>query len=356
MTAAELRLKALDEASPDPATPPRWLLLFHQIPPRPSYVRVKIWRRLQALGAVPVKNSVYALPRSERAFEDFQWVLRAITAERGDGSVCEARFVDGLTDAQIEALFVKARDADYAAIAGDARALAKKLGARVLGPKALAGLEAAAARLSRRLAETIAIDFCDASGRQATEGLVSELGRILAARKKPKETSSRASGARSEPVRGATWVTRVGVHIDRIASAWLIRRSIDPAARFKFVPAKGYVPEPGELRFDMFEAEYTHEGDLCTFEVLLRRFRVDDPALAAIGEIVHDIDLKDGKFGRPETIGVHHAVDGIAMSTRVDEARIAQASPLFEGLHAYFGPKRSAPLGRGKASRERRRT
>ncbi len=108
------------------------------------------------------------------------------------------------------------------------------------------------------------------------------------------------------------WVTREGVYVDRIASAWLIRRFIDPEARFKFVTPKGYRPQPGEVRFDMFEAEYTHEGEACTFEILTKRFGLTDSALRAIGEIVHDIDYKEPRFGRPETAGVERLLTGIA--------------------------------------------
>jgi hypothetical protein len=101
----------------------RWLLLIHQIPPRPAYLRVKIGRRLQALGAVPVKNSVYLLPRSDDALEDFQWVRREIAAGGGDATVCAAHFVEGLSDESAEALFRAARDADYERLAGEARRL-----------------------------------------------------------------------------------------------------------------------------------------------------------------------------------------------------------------------------------------
>jgi hypothetical protein len=99
-------------------------------------------------------------------------------------------------------------------------------------------------------------------------------------------------------------VTREGVHVDRIASAWLIRRFIDLEARFKFVPSRGYVPRAGEIRFDMADAEYTHVGDDCTFQTLVRRFGLAERPLRTIGEIVHDIDCKDELFGRPETAGV----------------------------------------------------
>mgnify|MGYP001589890570 CR=1 FL=1 len=132
--------------------------------------------------------------------------------------------------------------------------------------------------------------------------------------------------------RGITWVTRRGIKVDRMASAWLIRRFIDPEARFKFVEAKGYVPEPAERRFDMFDAEYTHEGDACTFEVLVRRFRLADPALVPLAEIVHDIDLKDGRYGRAEAAGVALQIQGIAAGTDDDEERMRQSSSMFEAL------------------------
>ena len=141
-------------------------------------------------------------------------------------------------------------------------------------------------------------------------------------------------------VRGRVWVTRKGIHVDRIASAWLIRRFVDPDARFKFVPAKGYKPAEKELRFDMFEAEFTHDGDLCTFEVLVSRLGIDDRALVPIAEIVHDIDLKDSKFDRPETSGIDRLIAGIAMGHRDDESRLERGSAVFDGLYEYFSRKR----------------
>src|SRR5947209_2029461 len=95
----------------------KWLLLIHQLPPKPAYLRVKIGRHLQRLGSVAIKNSVYVLPATDPAREDFAWIYREILEGGGDASVCEARFVEGLTDAQIEQLFHAARDADYQALA-----------------------------------------------------------------------------------------------------------------------------------------------------------------------------------------------------------------------------------------------
>jgi hypothetical protein len=140
--------------------------------------------------------------------------------------------------------------------------------------------------------------------------------------------------------RNRTWVTRQGVYVDRIASAWLIRRFIDPEARFKFVSGKGYRPEDGELRFDMFEAEFTHEGDKCTFEVLLERNALKEPALRAIAEIIHDIDLKDDKFGRTEVAGIRTVIEGISVATKDDSERIARGTEVFNSLYEYFRKKR----------------
>lgn len=136
---------------------------------------------------------------------------------------------------------------------------------------------------------------------------------------------------------GTTWVTRRDIHVDRMASAWLIRRFIDPEARFKFVPARGYEPLAGELRFDMFDAEYTHVGERCSFQTLLDRFGLTDPALAAIGEVVRDIDCKDAKYGRPETPGIAAMMGAIAGSGADDPDRLVRSAPVFEGLLAHFG-------------------
>ncbi|MGH7820070.1 MAG: chromate resistance protein ChrB domain-containing protein [Candidatus Binatia bacterium] len=324
---------------PDPAES-RWLVFIHQIPPAPAYLRVKIGRRLARLGAVAIKNSVYALPRTDQAQEDFQWLRREILEGGGDATICEARFVDGLSDDQLESLFNAARETDYQQVLEEARRLSKSLNRRrTLDEERRTETEAALARLRKRLAEIGGIDFFAASGGEAARAWVVEIearvstlvARVPAPRPK-QETPAE--------IRGRTWITRKGVHVDRMASAWLIRRFIDPEARFKFVSGRGYQPEPGEIRFDMFEAEFTHEGDRCTFEVLLERFALADPALRPIAEIVHEIDLKDSKFGRPETVGVDRLIAGIAMSNRDDEGRIAQGATVFEALYEYFRRKR----------------
>jgi hypothetical protein len=317
---------------------PRWLLLIHQIPPRPAYLRVKIGRRLQALGAVALKNSVYVLPHGEQGVEDFQWVRREIVAGRGDATVCEARFVEGHSDADVEALFDAARDADYAALAEEARRLERA----VAGSRRRAAVEAeparhSLARLRKRMGEIVRVDFFGAPARERVDRLLA----AIESRLRPAAAAAGRPGRFSaEGVRGRTWVTRRGVAVDRMASAWLVRRFIDPDARFKFVPGHDYDPRPGELRFDMFEAEFTHDGDLCTFEVLLRRFGLKEAALRSVGEIVHDVDLKDGKFARAEAPGLERLIAGIAIRHREDEARIADGAAVFDSFYESFKRKR----------------
>jgi hypothetical protein len=307
-----------------------WFLLLHQIPPKPAYFRVKIWRRLNDLGAVAIKNSVYALPATEAAQEDFQWLRREIVGGGGEASVCEARFIDGLSDAQVTELFHRARDADYDAVATEARALADSLPEeRAELAARQAEVAAALQRLRRRFDAITAIDFFGAGGREVVGGLLAAIAGRLAPGAAPEP-----GGGGFDKLSGRVWVTRTGVQVDRIASAWLIRRFIDPEARFKFVPAKGYAPEPGELRFDMFDAEFTHEGESCTFEVLLERAGYPDPALRAIAEMVHDIDFKDAKYGRPETAGVARLLDGVALAGGEDEQRIALGSAVLDSLYA----------------------
>jgi hypothetical protein len=309
---------------------PRWLLLMHQLPPKPAGLRVKVWRRLQQQGAVAIKNSVYALPLSESAREDFQWLAREIAESGGEATVCAAELVGGLNDGQVQALFHAARDAQYADVAREARQLATSVERR----KRDDALPLEVSRLRKHLEEVVTIDFLGAPGRETAEDLVNRLERMLAAR--TKTTSPTVPAPQPSVPRAAVWVTRRGIHVDRMASAWLIRRFIDPTARLRFVDPRTYRHERGEQRFDMLDAEFTHEGDLCTFEVLLSRFRLTALALRAIGEMVHDVDLKDTKFARPETAGFERAIAGIAMGHPQDEVRLERASALLDDLHTAF--------------------
>jgi hypothetical protein len=309
----------------------RWLLLVHQLPARPAYGRVKIWRRLQEVGAISLKNSVYVLPSGAQGRDQFARLLKEIEHNHGDGVLYEADLVAGMRDDQVRALFNAARDTDYHAVTAELRRLAQAW-KKSKKPKSDPG--AALARLDQRLSQLSAIDFFGASGRSAAEALLAELEHSAIVR--PNDAVQKPVAIRSADLTGKTWVTRRDIHVDRIACAWLIRRFIDPKAVLKFVATKQYAPRANEFRYDMQDGEFTHEGDRCSFETLLQRLRISAPALKAIAEIIHDIDLKDGKFGRAETTGIAHVISGICRTQGNDEARVARGTELLDDVYEQF--------------------
>src|SRR5437867_3098121 len=144
----------------------RWVLLIHQIPPKPDYFRVKIGRRLARVGAVAIKNSVYVLPANEQTMEDFQWILREIVEGGGEASICRSTFVEGLTDGEIERLFHEARSRDYDEIAADAKATLKALpSGRRLAPEQRAAADDALSKLRKRFTTVATVDFFGAKSR-----------------------------------------------------------------------------------------------------------------------------------------------------------------------------------------------
>ena len=333
--AAPAKSRAVEESSADGT---RWLLLIHQIPPKPDYLRVKIGRRLQRVGAVAIKNSVYVLPPSPESYEDFRWIVAEIEDAGGEAFVSEASLGEGLSDESVRERFNSARNEEYREILTDARALMKSSvrtgSAKGRGRSEMprAAVERELAKLRRRYETVRAIDFFDAPEGNALSLVLADIERQL----RDKETV-RSRLRASKRVDGATWVTRRDVHVDRIASAWLIRRFIDHRPVFRFVDAKRYAHKKGELRFDMFAAEYTHVGDACTFETLINTFVADDTALREIAEIVHDTDCKDAKFGRFEAPGVERMIAGIVALCGRDEDRVERGARLFDELYAAFG-------------------
>ena len=294
----------------------RWLLLIHQLPPKPDYVRVKIRRRLQGIGAVALKRTVYALPASDQSREDFEWLAREIADLGGEATICEGSFLEPETGARLIAAQRAERSREYSAITTSAQRESGDVD-----------------RLKRRLALVAGVDHFAAQGRADAEAAIMAL--------EQRKTGADSANSPEGGMHGRTWVTRVGVHVDRIASAWLIRRFIDREARFRFVPPKGYRPEPGKLRFDMFEGEFTHDGDRCTFETLCRHFMLRDRALGLIAELVHDIDCKDEKFAREETAGLRLVIDGIVRAHAADETRLERGAAVLDDLYAQLSGARA---------------
>ena len=309
---------------------------------------MRIWRKLQKLGAVAIKNSVYVLPANEKTNEDFQWLKQEIESAGGEAAVFRAGSVEGATDAEIINAFRRARDEEFAALSAEFDGLTGRVReqsrAKHLSPSRLAAHETELDRLHGELQRVIANDFFAAKGRAAAVSAYERCQKVIRATQPPaKQTHARARKSGLLTVadyQNRRWFTRRNLHIDRLASAWLISRFIDKRPRFYFV-ADGETLD-GAIPFDIFGAEFTHQGEDCTFETLLKRFGLtESKGLREIAEMVHDIDLKDDKFNRLEAAGLKAIVDGLSKNLRDDRKLLQQSAGIFDGLLALFAPQRT---------------
>ena len=328
-------------------------MLVHVLPPHPSNLRVRTWRRLQELGAVAVKQSVYVLPDTAESREDFEWLKVEIEGAGGEAIVYSADHVDPAAEIALIEQFRHVRQQSYTELASELQRIQR---ARVpeQGPS---GRRRDLARYRERFAAIERVDFFGSAGRDRVVTLLNDLESAApsSAKGKGRQPAGRLTDA--GPYDGRLWVTRPRPGVDRMASAWLIRRFIDSKARFGFLTD---VKSAGDaLPFDMFGAGFGHEGDRCTFETLAARFVIGDPAVARIAEIVHDLDLKDGKFGAPEAATLGIAIDGLQLSSIDDSVLLDQGMTLFEALYRSFGQSirpsrpRSVVTRKSKASRRK---
>jgi hypothetical protein len=323
-----------------------WILLIHQLPPKPTNLRVRIWRKLQKLGAVAIKNSVYVLPANETSNEHFQWLKQEIESAGGEAAVFRAGSVEGATDDEIIGAFRKARDAEFAAITAEFDGLTGRIReqsrARHLSPARLAAHETELDRVHGELERVLANDFFEAKGRTAALTAYDRSQKAMRQSQVPANktvSAPRTSGVLSvADFQNRRWVTRRNLHIDRLASAWLISQFIDKRPRFYFVGDDEKIE--GAIPFDMFGAEFTHQGEDCTFETLLKRFGLTDiRGLREVAQIVHDIDLKDDKFNRLEAAGLNTIINGLSETLRDDRKLLQQSAVIFNGLFTLFGKR-----------------
>jgi hypothetical protein len=324
------------------ASPRRWLILVHQLPPTPSNLRVRTWRRLQELGSVAVKQSVYVLPDTRESREDFEWLKVEIEGAGGEAIVYSADHVDPAAEAALIEQFRHVRQRAYTELASELQRI-HRAPASQHGPS---GRRRDLARYRERFAAIERIDFFGSAGRDRVVTLLADLEAAAPSAAKGRGRQSTRGPAETVPYDGRLWVTRPRPGVDRMASAWLIRRFIDSHARFAFITD---VKTAGDaLPFDMFGAGFGHEGDRCTFETLTSRFGITDPAVARIAEMVHDLDLKDGKFGAPEAPTLGLAIDGLQLSSMDDSTLLDHGMTLFEALYRSFGqssrPSRPRPV------------
>lgn len=296
---------------------PPWLVLIFSLPARRASERVEIWRKLKRLGVLALRSSGYVLPNTPANQERFEWLATSIRKYKGQASVALVESLDDLPSNQLLKLFLDARAGDYESLAREIRKLAKKRQRR----------PAQISRLRRRFQEIAAIDFFDSPLRGRTESLLAGLDR------EPVSLPKQSPGMRiRKQFVNRIWITRPRPGIDRVSSAWLIRRFIDPGARFVF--GKDASHQPDAVPFDMFdEAGFGHRGEDCTFETFCREFAIGDPKVLVIAQIVHDADLGDEKFGRTEALGLDKVLIGWAQQGVSDDELLCRGIELIEGLY-----------------------
>lgn len=311
-----------------------WLVLIVSLPPHPSSLRVRAWRRLRALGAAALKNAVYLLPDTAENSEQFQWLVQEIHRDGGEATLLKVERIENMTPAEVVRLFQDARDKDYRRLGKQYRQLLSSLG-RGPRPSTARRLGDALARAGRELERLREIDFFDAPGYHE----VARLKESIEMRLRPSRADADANRDRAplDALRGRRWVTRPRPHVDRLASAWLIKRWIDPGAEFLFAPPEEFPPDA--VAFDAPGAELSHQGEDCTFETLLKRAGLRDRRLAHLAEIVHEADLRDDKFLREEARGIDLATRGLLAALKDDRQVLAHGLVLFDGLYAAIGER-----------------
>ena len=314
----------------------RWLLFVHQLPSTPSNLRVKTWRRLQQFGAIPRKQSVYVLPDTPSTREDFEWLTTEVKAAGGDAEVFVGGPADTWSDDTLVEEFRRSRQDAYAALAKDiARALQRIGGKRPSRGGRAPSVNRILEGFRQRLAAIERIDFFGSAGRDRVAQLVGEFEKRVSDRADRREAGTAPPPTKAENYQGRLWVTRPRPGVDRMASAWLIRRFIDPQARFGFAADQHALPKDC-VPFDMFGVEFSHHADNCTFETLCSVFGIQHAAVSRVAAIVHDLDLKDERFGASDAPTVAAMIEGLQLANNEDETLLAEGMTLFESLYRSF--------------------
>ena len=310
-----------------------WLMLVYQLPARRSPARVKVWRRLQRIGAVLLKNAAWVMPESDEAREDFEWLKSEVTASGGEAMVLVAQAPQKATEDEVVATFQAARAKDFVALRKDASKLLDRWSTRRDLRSAGRALPQTLRRIRERARELEAIDFFPSPASDEIGQLVAQLERH-ARRGQTMKADTETAGATLaiKNYRNKVWVTRPRPGVDRMASAWLIRHAIDAKATFVF-RAK---PRGSEIPFDMYTGDFGHQGERCTFEILAARFSLRDSAVTPIGQIVHDLDMKDARYNRPEAPAVGRLVEGLRQMYKDDGVLLEHGIAMFEALARSF--------------------
>jgi len=314
-----------------------WLLIFYSVPSHPVSNRMKIWRKLAKVGAVQLKGSVYILPATEEHEEFFQWLIGEVKSMGGDGAFVRTADIRTMTDANIKRLFTAQADQEYHRIEKTLDVFERKILSIRKGSKSDEGkhLVDQAAKLTKEFDELRKRDYFESSTGNILKKRIQalEAGLREAGEKAPEEAIT-VSARRAQDYQGRIWATRKNPFVDRMASSWLIKRFVDPKASFAFIDERDVASlDNATVAFDMRGAAFTHVGDLCTFEVLVKSFGIKDKAVRKIAEIVHDLDVKDDKYSKPETTGVEEILTGIRKTAKNDLDGLERGMAAFEMLY-----------------------
>src|ERR1700719_3706531 len=304
-----------------------WLFFLFNLPGTRASERVKVWRRLKKFGAIQLKTSAYVLPDEPAHYERLQWLGKEIVDVGGEATLARVAELEGMPYAALVSLFNDARSKDYDEVSGTLTLLIKDQKARKANPEAFANQ---LQKFKARFQEIQAIDYFQCSRGEDVQRLIQKADALESPTKKF------ATGKRLQPTdyRGKVWLTRTRPEIDRVGSAWLIRKFIYPEAKIVFGDEPAAHPEA--IPYDMLDVDFSHHGDNCTFETLIDRFGIRDRAVQRLAEVIHDGDLEDDKFHRVEGFGVERVFKGWAKKGLTDQEILSKGFECFEGLYAEF--------------------
>ena len=356
-TQRKVKPQDLSAAAQQPSSR-RWLLFVHQLPPNPSNLRVQTWRRLQQFGSIPRKQSVYVLPDTPETREAFEWLVTEVKGAGGEAEVFVAAPVDTWTHDSLVEEFRRSRQDAYTTLAGEIDRAMQRIGKRRPRGGRAPSLNRLQDGFRQRLAAIERIDFFGSAGRDRAVQRLREFETRLTPRTSPRTSPGPSpEEASMANYQGRLWVTRPRPGVDRMSSAWLVRRFIDPKAQFGFAEDRHVVPD-GAVPFDMFGVEFSHHGEHCTFETLCSVFGIRDAAINRIAAIVHDLDLRDDRFVPPEAPTVAAMIEGLQLAHGDDDRLLSEGMTLFESLYRSFahsarlvGPR---PLVRSRPRRTRK--
>lgn len=335
--------KTLKHSKTSGENTPNWLVFFYSMPTKPVKNRVKLWRRLSKAGALQLKGSVYILPYTDSHYEFCQWMVKELSHMNGDASFIKADEVETLSDGELRGLFNAQRSTDYKNLDKKLTALETAINTYIKGTQtqSIKSLHNRLHKIRAEYDELQKIDFFSSEiGRSIMKrlnALNSETKALVPQfAKKPKAAS--ISVMDIADYQGRLWVTRPKPFIDRIASAWLIKKCIDPQATFEFVGDNAFSSLPSNtVTFDMKDSDFTHVGNLCTFEVLMKSFQLKDKRLQKIAETIHQLDIRDDKYRNPEAQGLEDILTGISRTSKDDNETLIKGMSVFDMLYASKG-------------------